>query len=536
MSAVIRYLALAFASADLLIEVDGAHRIVFSLGADGGERSGVGPKLVGRHLAELIATPDNATVAALLSELAPGQRRGPIEVRLKRSNGGTRTAGISVFALPELAPNISCSLTFRDRTTQELAEPELSLDPGGFRDQVRLLLSNAAHRGQDMALSLIEIDGLTEARHKLAPETVSGSMSEIRRLLARSGADGAATGLSETRYAVLQEQANDLEGLVRALNNIAVGSGLSVTGQSTPLLSQKDPLHQFRAVRIALDSFIQSGLSPDPTALRRGFTAVLDDTARSASRLATVLNERRFGLQFQPVVDLKTELAIHYEVLVRFDHTSNSTATIKLAEDLEMVEALDGSVVEQAVRRLRAPGADKLKLAVNISGGTLLKDGFLQRLLTVTNPDLRLRQRLQLEITETAALRDLEAAARRMKALKMAGFSMAIDDFGAGAAGFEYVRALPVDAVKIDGRYIRGLDRDPRSRAIVKHLVQLCEELDLNTVAEMIECEEELAAVRAAGVRCGQGYLYGKAESEPCPPRRQSSPRARRMGGGETRR
>jgi EAL domain-containing protein (putative c-di-GMP-specific phosphodiesterase class I) len=97
-----------------------------------------------------------------------------------------------------------------------------------------------------------------------------------------------------------------------------------------------------------------------------------------------------------------------------------------------------------------------------------------------------------------------------------------------------YIRSLPVHAVKIDGRYIRGLDRDPRAQSIVKHLVHLCKELNLITVAEMIEREEELAAVRQAGVQCGQGWLFGKAEPEPCPPRRKPAVRARRMGERES--
>jgi EAL domain-containing protein (putative c-di-GMP-specific phosphodiesterase class I) len=191
-------------------------------------------------------------------------------------------------------------------------------------------------------------------------------------------------------------------------------------------------------------------------------------------------------------------------------------------------------VVEQAVRRLRSPGSEALELAVNVSGGTLLKDAFLERLLVATNSDPRLRQRLQLEITETAALLDLDSAARRIGALAEAGFKVSIDDFGAGAASYDYVRSLPVHAVKIDGRYIRGLDRDTRAQSIVKHLVQLCNELNLTTVAEMIEREEELTAVRLAGVRCGQGWLFGKAEPEPCPPRRKPVLRARRMGERES--
>jgi EAL domain-containing protein (putative c-di-GMP-specific phosphodiesterase class I) len=84
--------------------------------------------------------------------------------------------------------------------------------------------------------------------------------------------------------------------------------------------------------------------------------------------------------------------------------------------------------------------------------------------------------------------------------------------------------------VKIDGRYVRGIDRDERAQAIVKHLVGLCAELKYTTVAEMVEREEELQVVASLGVACGQGWLFGRPEPEPRPPLRKPVARARRMG------
>jgi EAL domain-containing protein (putative c-di-GMP-specific phosphodiesterase class I) len=184
------------------------------------------------------------------------------------------------------------------------------------------------------------------------------------------------------------------------------------------------------------------------------------------------------------------------------------------------------------VRRLRA-GSDHLKLAINVSGASLLNDAYLERLLTTTNSGPGLRPRLHLEITETATLQDLNAASRRIRALHDAGFRVAIDDFGAGAASFDYLRALPVSAVKIDGRYVRGVDRDERAQTIIKHLVGLCSELNYVTIAEMVEREEEFATVAALGVDCGQGWLFGRPEPEPREPARRTATRARRVGERE---
>jgi EAL domain-containing protein (putative c-di-GMP-specific phosphodiesterase class I) len=538
MTTVARFLAFAFASADLLVELDASRRVVVALGAQGRSGGKGAEGLIGRHIAEIVAPQDRAAVAAFFAGIAPGERRGPLQIRYVKPDGSTLAAELFGFALPELAPNISCAVAFTQRAAVGAPANMATLTPEHFRDKVRDLVSLAASRGRDLSLALVEINGLVEARNTLPAEEVSALLEQVRMLIANHGADGAAADLSVERFALLQDDSHRPGALSEAMSQLLAGSGagLSVNAQSVTLSGKRDPLHQFRAVRAALDLFLQAGLPNNEATLRRSFAAVLDETARSATRLGDILSERRFHLYFQPVVDLKSEAATHHEVLIRFDKDAPPTAMIKLAEDLAIIENLDAAVVEQAVRRLRAPGSAKLKLAVNVSGATLLKDAFLERLLTATNPDPRLRGRLQLEITETSALSDLDAAGRRIRALREAGFMTSIDDFGSGAANYDYIRALPVNAVKIDGRYVRGIDRDPRAQTIVKHLVQLCSELGLTTVAEMIEREEELTHIKGLGIDCGQGWLFGRAEPEPCAPQRLSAvrPAVRRVGEQET--
>jgi EAL domain-containing protein (putative c-di-GMP-specific phosphodiesterase class I) len=90
-----------------------------------------------------------------------------------------------------------------------------------------------------------------------------------------------------------------------------------------------------------------------------------------------------------------------------------------------------------------------------------------------------------------------------------------LDDFGAGSSSYAYLQKLHVDVVKIDGRYVKQLAEDGRDATLVRHLVNLCKELGLATVAEMISTPEVEDAARAAGVHFGQGYLYGQPTSEP---------------------
>ncbi|MNS76297.1 Cyclic di-GMP phosphodiesterase YfgF [compost metagenome] len=133
--------------------------------------------------------------------------------------------------------------------------------------------------------------------------------------------------------------------------------------------------------------------------------------------------------------------------------------------------------------------------------------------MTASEPDNR--RRLIVEVTETAALADIAAANRRLSALRDAGIKVCIDDFGAGSAAFDYLRGLSVDAVKIDGAFVRDIDRDARTRTLIGHLVELCGSLGMTTIAEMIETEDAARAVQDLGVNYGQGWLFGRAEAEP---------------------
>jgi EAL domain-containing protein (putative c-di-GMP-specific phosphodiesterase class I) len=115
------------------------------------------------------------------------------------------------------------------------------------------------------------------------------------------------------------------------------------------------------------------------------------------------------------------------------------------------------------------------------------------------------------------------------------GCKVCLDDFGSGAASLAYLQQLSLDWVKIDGRYIRELQHGGRESTFIRHLVQMCGELGVKTVAEMVETTTTEEAVRRAGVDFGQGYLYGVPADRPAPPTPRTGPvAARRMGARET--
>jgi EAL domain-containing protein (putative c-di-GMP-specific phosphodiesterase class I) len=119
------------------------------------------------------------------------------------------------------------------------------------------------------------------------------------------------------------------------------------------------------------------------------------------------------------------------------------------------------------------------------------------------------------EITETTGVTDLDAANRRLAALREAGIKVCLDDYGVGAASMNYLRKLSVDVVKLDGSFVRDIESDPKVRPLAAHLMESCREMKIATVAEMIETEGQAAAMKALGVEFGQGWLYGRPTETP---------------------
>jgi EAL domain-containing protein (putative c-di-GMP-specific phosphodiesterase class I) len=303
--------------------------------------------------------------------------------------------------------------------------------------------------------------------------------------------------------------------------------------KSMALNGEASPSQVVRALRYALDDFIEGGADAvAPLSLQDAVSDSVRHTMKKASALSAAVAEGRFKLVFQPVVDLATGKLHHHEVLVRFGAEGSPFPMIRMAEELDLIEALDLAVVRRAADEMKR--AAELTLAVNVSGRTITSPIFITRIRELMKARPNLNGRLLFEITESATIDDLHLADRHIQVLRGLGCRVCLDDFGAGAASLAYLQQLTLDLVKIDGRYIRELQHGGRESTFLRHLVKMCGELDVKTVAEMIETREVEEAVRKAGVDFGQGWLYGAAADRPSEPARTGPVAARRVGAVES--
>jgi EAL domain-containing protein (putative c-di-GMP-specific phosphodiesterase class I) len=269
-----------------------------------------------------------------------------------------------------------------------------------------------------------------------------------------------------------------------------------------------------RALRYAVENFAGKGVDGlAGNSLNEAFTRSVQQTLAEAGEFGAAVKARKFTLVFQPVVSLKTGRAEHFETLVRFQDDTSPYKLIRMAEELDLILELDLAIVEQTLQRLAA-GAKVLRLAVNISGRSIMDPWFIAEVRRLTKAH-SCAERLIFEVTESVAIDNLAQADRHIQLLRGDGHQVCLDDFGAGASSYAYLQKLHVDVVKIDGRYVKELAEEGRDTALVRHLVNLCGELGVTTIAEMVATPAVEAAVRKAGVDFAQGFLYGQPSSEP---------------------
>ena len=524
-----RLLGFAFAGADLLVETAPDGEITFALGAAQSVLGSDHGDLVGRDWRTLIDPEDRALVEAMFVAVEDGVRRVHAPVRL---TDGRRAVSLHARALPDNDGRVSCGLS-----PTPLPRVPTTADGLHQRDTFEILareLTEAARAtGAELELALVELAGLSEA----GPEVAVRAAGALR-LESEGGI--AAARLSSERFALLRRKGEDGDALARRLTRaVARGGGAGVEASAQAVaLDSLSPARLARALRLALDDFAAEGLRPGAaTSLADAMNRSIRRTLAQAGELGRAVSERRFTLAYQPVVRLSDASLHHHEVLVRFESGDSPFALVRMAEEFDLIEELDRAVVEMAVVQLKADRGGATRLAVNLSGRTITSPAFIDGIEAMLRKDARLEGRLLFEITESAGIDDLTLADANIQRLRGLGSLVCLDDFGAGAASLGYLQRLSVDIVKIDGRYVRDLVAGGRDATLVAHVVNLCRELNVQTVAEMVETPEVEAAVRAAGVDFGQGWLYGRPADRPeAPIARASAPApvravARRTGG-----
>ena len=240
---------------------------------------------------------------------------------------------------------------------------------------------------------------------------------------------------------------------------------------------------------------------------------------RWVTRINSALEQDRLQLWSQKIVSLDNsgEDGDHYELLIRLIDEKGNTVLpgtfLPAAERYNLITQIDKWVISNIMMWFtrNTEKYNNLKLcSINISAQSLGNEGFLQEIIANFEKFGLAPEKFCFEVTETAAISNLNSATQFIKSLKGLGCSFALDDFGKGLSSFGYLKNLPVDFIKIDGMFVEDILEDPVHLALVNSINEVGHMMGKKTIAEFVEKEEILAVIKKLGVDYGQGYGISK--------------------------
>jgi diguanylate cyclase (GGDEF)-like protein len=355
---------------------------------------------------------------------------------------------------------------------------------------------------------------------------VAGRLREVVRkgdTVARLGGDEFAIICQEEQESFPQATIALTQRILAALATpITVGECLVEIGASIGLASSHaagvedgeaaDPEEIMRAADIAMYDAKRAGRGTYRF-FEKSMDAQLRSRATLESDLRAAITEGRIEPYYQPLVTIPGGVLYGFEVLARWQHPALGMVSpdvfIPLAEQMGLIAELTWSVLRQSCRQAVEWPAD-IRISVNISPIHLKDPTMPMKLLAILNQEHFEPSRLEIEVTETALVSDIDGAKLVLASLQAVGIKVALDDFGTGYSSLYHLRELKFDKVKIDRSFVQAIEQDQQSRQIVEAIISLARNLELPTIAEGVEDQAIVDHLTGKGCEFAQGYHFGR--------------------------
>jgi diguanylate cyclase (GGDEF)-like protein/PAS domain S-box-containing protein len=534
-----RYRDLVETSHDLIWATDALGRFTY-LNNGAFDLLGIPPKeLMGRCFFDFEARPSHISNRRFFSTL---KRNGEVKnhiAHLMAADGSDRWIGINARVQHDESGQM-CGIrgTARDVTEQHQAALRIeylathdALTGLPNRVSLQRTLDHALESGEVGAVLFLDIDHFKYVNDNLGHRSgdqlicgVSGVLKEAVKQhngqVFRMGGDEYAVHLPEA----LRAQAVELgEHLLEALrhyrfqsttqqrvSSVTASVGIALYpfhGQDVASLLSSADIAMYQAKDTGRNRVVL--FDQDAQSLRRTHSRV-----QWANRLRESLDADRLVLYYQPVVRLADLRTVHCEILVRMREDNGQVILpsqfIEYAESLGMVQEIDLRVVERIIEHLKSDQHRNapMRYFVNLSRVSVSDTQWVRRFHALLGASAIDHSQLVFEITETAAMCDVDATQQFIRELKELGCRFALDDFGAGFSSFYYLKRFDVDYLKIDGGFVRDLASDEANRIFVRALCDVAQGLNKQVVAEWVETRETMHILSRMGTLYGQGYLF----------------------------
>ncbi|PWJ53712.1 PAS domain S-box-containing protein/diguanylate cyclase (GGDEF) domain-containing protein [Quadrisphaera granulorum] len=535
-----RFAALVAHGSDLVIVVDAEERLDYAnpgaarlLGVDPGST-------FGRPAADHLHDEDGAasSVDVLRSMVVTGTEHLEVRLALRHADGHRVDVDAVVTNLlhdPDVrgmvinARDVSDALRLERELSRQAFSDSLTGLPNRalFRDRLEQALRSRASRGP-VKVMYLDLDGFKAVNDTLGHDAGDELLVAVaQRLVAALRAGDTVARLGGDEFAVLLDEGIELEeakDLAQRLCDVlrrpfdVRGAEVRV-GTSVGLASSRTAGRSAEELMRAADTAMYGA-----KAAGKGTYAIysplmleaLEARVKLEADLRRAVEQHQFRVVYQPLVDIGTGSVNGVEALVRWHHPERGLIGpvdfIPLAESTGLIGAIGEYVLREACQqvagwRSTVPGAENLRVSVNLSAQQLEDPGLLSLVTQVLQETGLPATSLVLEITEGVLVNHHEAALSTLNALRAMGVRLAIDDFGTGYSSLSYLHRLPVDILKIDKSFVDRLS-DNGDLSLVDAIVSMATTLGLATVAEGIEHEHQRTALQIQGCDTGQGYHF----------------------------
>ncbi len=395
-----------------------------------------------------------------------------------------------------------------------------------FDQELAEYVAYTARYGGKGALFLLDLDRfkyVNDTRgHKAGDEVIrtvgSALRDSVRKtdVVARLGGDEFAVLLQDADRDTAEHVAENMLETIRARRLPLEGQRISMTTSiGIVLFGDEEPRVEDLLVSADLAMYAAKEAGGNrhhvATADEGDHVSGMQVRLNWADQIRRALDDDRFVLYCQPILHLETDEVTQYELLLRMIGDDGEVimpaAFIDTAERFGLIQEIDRWVASRAIQLLGEH--PDVRLEVNVSGKSIGDTAFPEHVeceIAASGVD---PSRLVFEITETAAIANMEQARAFAERLTRLGCRFALDDFGAGFSSFYYLKYLPLDYLKIDGDFIRSLTSSLTDQLVVKSMVDIARGMGMKTIAEFVEAAETVAMLREKGVDYSQGYFHG---------------------------
>ncbi|MBT7451076.1 MAG: EAL domain-containing protein, partial [Rhodospirillaceae bacterium] len=429
----------------------------------------------------------------------------------------------------------NCFLALR---TASDAEENGALEGASKRDQSTGLLAGDSFSGLaaeklketkngegDTELTLVNLPGFDTFYESLSEEDQEILMSTMGTTLRASSIGGDSAGeMGDGKFGILHDadlDVADLEAKLAEATRVFDPEGKGVDVQAGTIDVDMTDINDedlTNGLVYTINHFReQSGADFNVKDIAKNMDSLVKEAVGSLNSFRSVIGDNNFDVAFHPILDVNTGAFHHYEALVRFggNFEESPYKYITFAEETGLISEFDIAMAQKCVDWLKDHRKEKISVAVNISGISVDDAVYIEKLHALIDNNPWLTEHLLFEITESARVVDLHKANAFVQSVRRKGFHVCLDDFGAGAASFQYLSVLEVDVVKLDGSAVKNAQTAPKGRAFLRALTTLCKTMDVETIAEMVDSKETLEFVRDCGVEYAQGFLFGKPDPDP---------------------